>query len=117
VASKIQIVGGGFQDSLGNAVSNGTMTLRLISDQQIPSTGQTVAGVLINVPLDASGNVKGTVYVWPNDVMQDTTSYYVVNVYNANGQLVWGPQVQQILSVPSPYNLTLWIPSNVPGLS
>lgn len=109
------ITGGAFADSSGNPVANGSMTLRLNVDANIASGGQVCAGITTTVPLDASGNVSGSVSVWPNDqlvpINTNLTSYYIVNVYTALGQLVYGPQFQQVLSSPSPFNIGVWVPT------
>lgn len=119
-ASKVQIVGGAFQDPEGNVLANGSLTLQLNQDCQIPSTGQVAGGIAIKVPLDANGNVQGTssgsaIMVWPNDVLNPATSYYVVYAYDSRQQLAWGPFYGQILSTPSPFNLDAWVPADTGG--
>ncbi len=107
------IIGGGFQNAEGSPLANGFLIMKLSGDEVAMSVGQIDAGTKIRVPLDSSGNVFGTVSVWPNDVIQPVNSYYTVEAYNANGQLVWGPQYQRVLSSPSPFDIGTWIPNSL----
>ncbi len=50
--SLTQLVGGSFQDSLGNLLSGGYLTLFLNNDEVV-GDAQICAGVEITVPLDA----------------------------------------------------------------
>lgn len=109
-AAKIQLSGGAFQDALGNVVANGYMIMQLSQDAQVTGSSpevQITAGRTIKVLLDASGNIKASPaqYAWPNDVLTPANTYYIVSVYTAAGQLVWGPNAQQILSSPSPFDV------------
>jgi hypothetical protein len=113
MATKNQVVGGAFQDALGNPVALGYMLFELSQDAQVNSTTQLGAGRVITIKLDSSGNVAGTQSVWPNDALSPAGTFYNVSVYTANGQLVWGPNAQQVLSTPSPYNIGAWVPSAV----
>lgn len=113
MATKNQITGGAFQDSLGNLVANGYMTFELSQDVQVNSNTQIGAGRITTITLDASGNVAGTQSVWPNDLLLPAGSFYLVSVYTAQGQLVWGPNAQQVLSTPSPFNIGAWVPASV----
>ena len=64
MAGKIQITGGAFQDFEGNVLANGYLTMQLSHDEQeAVDPGEVVAGLILRVPLDANGNVAGTVYV------------------------------------------------------
>lgn len=113
MATKNQITGGAFQDALGNPVANGYMLFELSQDAQVNGSTQLGAGRIINIDLDVNGNILGTQSVWPNDVLSPDNSFYNVSVYTANGQLVWGPNPQQVLSTTSPFNIGVWIPGAV----
>jgi hypothetical protein len=52
-------------------------------------------------------------YLWPNDVITPANTFYTVSAYTSAGQLVWGPNSQQVLSSPSPYNIGPWVPGTV----
>lgn len=118
--AKVQITGGNFQDSEGNLLANGYLELELNQDESV-GTSLIAAGLIVTVPLDSNGNVLGTVSVWPNDQLSPGNSYYTVTGYSTSGQLAWGPNQQQILSSPSPYNIGAWIPNQMqmwnPGVS
>jgi hypothetical protein len=87
----------------------------LNQDGMVTGVGQVCAGIKITVPLNSSGNVvtSPAVYVWPNDVISPINSFYIVSGYTANGQLAWGPNHQQVLSSPSPFDLDAWIPDQL----
>lgn len=113
MATKNQISGGAFQDALGNPVALGYMTFELSQDAQVNANTQLGAGRIITITLDSSGNVAGTQSMWPNDQLSPAGTFYNVSVYTANGQLVWGPNAQQVLSTPSPYDIGVWVPAAV----
>jgi hypothetical protein len=115
MATKNQIVGGGFQNAIGAPLANGYILFELSQDAQVNTTTQIAAGFTVNIPLDASGNVVTSPVqsVWPNDVLSPAGTFYNVSVYSANGQLVWGPNAQQVLSTPSPFVIGTWVPASV----
>jgi hypothetical protein len=83
-------INGAFQDLEGNPLSNGSLTLQLTKDAQIPGVGQLGAGVIVKVSLDVNGNAPllGNV-VWPNASLIPTDTQYIVIAYSAAGQRVW----------------------------
>lgn len=113
---KVQLIGGPFQDALGNALSNGYLIFRLQHDAVAPFAGQIVGNISIRVPLDVNGFIQGTsggvaIFIWPNDVLFPANGNYVIWAYDSANRLAWdNPQVQQVLSHPSPFNVTAWIP-------
>jgi hypothetical protein len=115
VAISNQIIGGGFQDAAGNPLANGTLIFELSQDEQSPTPGQIGASRKVTVTLDSTGNVPASpaVYIWANDSLNPLNSYYRVTAYTALGQPVWGPQNQQVLSSPSPFNLNAWVPNSI----
>jgi hypothetical protein len=104
-----QIVGGGFQAPNGAPLALGSFTMRLNTDAVV-SSSQLAASRVLNVPLDANGNVSGTVLIWPNDQLNPSTTVYVVKVYTANGQLCWGPHQQTVPSGGGTYDISNWVP-------
>lgn len=121
MSTKVQLSGGAFQDVQGNALANGYLLMVLSQDAVVTDTvsKQVAAGYTARINLDSSGNVSASPaqYVWPNDVLTPANTFYKVSGYTANGELVWGPNSQQVLSSPSPFNIGAWKPniSNTTG--
>ena len=115
MAVKNQLSGGAFQDAVGNVLANGYLILQLSQDAQVNGNTQVVGGYEITINLDASGNVvtSPAQSVWPNDVLSPAGTFYNVSGYTASGQLVWGPNAQQITASPSPFDVGAWIPGAV----
>lgn len=118
MSSKIQIVGGAFQDPSGIPLNGGILTFVLSQDAQVTVAGvteQVCGGETITVPLDADGNivVSPEQLLWPNDVLTPSNTFYTVTAYSAEGQLVWGPNSQQVFSTPSPFDVGAWVPNQV----
>lgn len=113
MASKNTLIGGGFQDALGNVVASGYMLFVLSQDAQVNGTTQIAAGYTVKINLDANGNIVSGQSIWPNDVLSPNGTFYNVSVFSKVGQLVWGPNAQQVLSSPSPFDVGAWIPAAV----
>ena len=115
--AKVQIIGGPFQDALGNPLSNGYLIFRLQHDAVALNTGQIVGNMSVRVPLDINGYIRGTitgaaVFIWPNDVLLPASGNYLIWAYDSvNKPAFDNPQTQRLLSTPSPFNVNVWIPS------
>jgi len=112
------VVGGAFQDSEGNVLSDGTLSWVLNRDAYTDSSLATLvcAGQRIEWPLDVNGNIPGTQTLWPNDQLLDvwnltTDTFYTLSAFTADGQLAWGPNV---IYVPTAefFNITSVAPIN-----
>jgi hypothetical protein len=114
-STTVQLSGGAFQDSNGAIIANGYLLFELSQDAQVNTTEQICAGYKVKVLLDSNGNIQASPaqYMWPNDVLTPAGTFYLVSGYTAQGQLVWGPNAQQVFSTPSPYNVGLWTPNTV----
>ncbi len=112
-----QITGGAFQDFEGNVLANGYLTMQLSHDaEESFGPGQVVAGYPRRIPLDANGDIAGTVLVWPNDQLSPANTYYIVKAYRRDGISAWAsPQFQTVTSSPSPFNVGVWVPNNPPS--
>ena len=91
---KANIIGGNFQNPSGLRLSNGFVTFQLSHDSNISTLGgpggaQVTAGVPMSFPLDTNGNFVGGVFLWTNDLLTPSGSYYLVNVYDSSGIVVW----------------------------
>ena len=100
-----QIIGGNYKNPDGTPVSNGSLLLELTQDANINAICQLGGKSVVTIPLDNSGNVSGTVLIWPNDLMTPSGVKYIYRVYNSSGLLVSGPALMTILSSPSPFIL------------
>ena len=92
------IIGGAFQDSGGNPLAFGLLRAQLNRDAYTDNTYSTLvcAGEAIEIALDENGNVAGTQYLWPNDLLIDVwtqvaDTFYSLSAFSAEGQLAWGP--------------------------
>lgn len=113
MASEVQLSGGAFQDPSGSPLANGYLLMQLSQDGQVNGNAEIAAGVEIKILLDEDGNVQSdpAQYVWPNDAISPSGTFYTVSAYTAEGQLVWGPNAQQVFSTPSPFDVSAWVPN------
>jgi len=113
MASQVQLLNGHFQDSQGNVLAGGYLTFLLSQDASV-NDSQICAGVEITVPLDAFGDVVSSpgVFLWGNDSLSPTNTYYRVTGYAADGQTVFGPNNQQVVGTGT-YDLGQWTPNTV----
>lgn len=113
MASKVQLTGGNFQDSMGNLLVNGYLTMRLSSDEEV-NDSLICSGIELRIQLDSNGDVvtSPAQSVWGNDVMLPVNSYYIVTGYTASGQMAWGPNNQQVEGA-GPFDTGTWIPNQV----
>jgi len=112
--SKVQLTGGNFQDSEGNVLNLGYLTMELNQDESV-NDSQICHGVKITIKLNSSGSVvtSPTQSVWGNDQMFPINSFYKVAGYNANGQLCWGPNNQQVTGNGGTFDVGSWTPNQV----
>lgn len=117
-AWQTQVFGGGFCDIQGNALAGGTLEMTLMRDAASnPARSEIGAGRVISIGLDSSGNVPTSpaVYVAATDKLNPIGNFYKVRVFNAGGQLCFGPQYFTVPYSGGSYNLDLWVP--ITGLS
>jgi hypothetical protein len=124
--TKVQLIGGNFQDAMGNVLAEGSLTMELVQDEQLSSsTGQVCGGIKITIPLDEEGNVFGTSgdesepdqYVWPTDVMTPSGASYTVWGYTAEGELAWGPNYNLLVPSGATFDVDNWVPNSTGGNS
>ena len=115
VATKVQLTGGGFQDSEGNLLVDGYLEMKLSQDGRIVGVGNIAAGITIRIQLDSNGDVVASPAqsVWGNDQMLPINSYYRVTGFTAEGQPAWGPNNQQVFGSGGTFDLDTWIPNKV----
>jgi hypothetical protein len=113
-ASKVQLIGGHFQDSEGNALANGYLTMFLSQDGTVTGVANICAGIEITIQLDVNGTVvtSPAQFIWGNDVILPVNTYYKVTGYSAAGQPAWGPNIQQVASG-STFDVGTWTPGQI----
>jgi hypothetical protein len=119
--TKTMLYGGNFQDSMGNLLVNGYLTMKLSADEEV-NDSLICSGIVIRIQLDSNGDVASSSstptapdqYVWANDLMLPVNSYYQVTGFTANGQIAWGPNNQQVISNSSMiFDVGTWVPNYV----
>lgn len=98
------IQGGKFQDAGGNVLNGGSISFRLSQQAQTINDGQAVQNTTISFTLNSSGSVASATALYGNDQLTPNNTYYIVNIYNAAGKLVRGPE-NWVLAGTSPIDL------------
>jgi len=119
-SSKVQLIGGAFQDAEGNLLVNGYLKMRLSQDSSV-NTSQVASGVELTIQLDSAGNVASSSstppaanqLVWGNDQLSPVNSFYRVTGYKSNGQPAWGPNNQQVIGNGGTFDVGTWVPNKV----
>lgn len=112
---QVQIIGGPFQDALGDPLSNGYLIFQLQHDAVALGSGQIMGNWSVRVPLDINGRIQGTitgapVFIWPNGALLPAGGNYIVWAYDSGNRLVWdNPQVV-VVTGPTIYNMNSFIP-------
>lgn len=106
-AAITQVYGGNFQDCQANPVTNGYLTVRLVSDSEQTTTGngEVYSGVRKILHLDMTGNVAGTEYLWSNLLLNPVGSYYVFDLFDATGVRLWQAPLTGTIPNQATYNL------------
>lgn len=118
--SPVQLIGGAFQDSQGNVLNSGYLTMMLSQDGET-NDSLICAGITLTVQLDSNGNVASTSstpavsnqYVWGNDQLLPVNSYYTVTGFTAAGQIAFGPNNQQVVGNGGTFDVGQWVPNQV----
>lgn len=120
MSTKVQVIGGGFQDSEGAVLANGYLILRLNQDSVV-NTSQICAGIETRLQLDSDGNVASSTstpaapnqFVWGNDQLLPVNSFYRMTGYDFRGQLSWGPNNVQIIGDGGTFDIGTITPNTV----
>ncbi len=111
-AGMSQLINGNFQDANGDALNLGYIIMQLNQDAQSSQQSQVDGGRTVKIQLDATGNAVAGQYVWPNTALNPSNTFYIVNVYSAAGQLVWGPNYLLVNTTPN-FDLDSWVPNQI----
>lgn len=79
-----------FQLANGFVVANGRVVINLSKDATA-TTGPLAAKVKVTLTLNENGVVSGSPQFWPNNELDPDDTYYIYQVYNADGQPITGP--------------------------
>jgi hypothetical protein len=114
MSSKVQLVGGNFQDCTGVVLANGYLTMKLSADEEV-NDSLICSGIEIRIQLDANGNVVTSPgqFVWGNDQISPVNSFYKVTGYTVQGQIAFGPNNQQVTGSGGTFDVGSWIPNHV----
>lgn len=114
MSATIQLIGGKFQDSEGNPLSGGYLQFELSQDAQVNGNTEICAGYLVKVTLDGNGSVDTTATqkIWGNDALSPANTFYNVKAFTESGQLVWGPNAQQVTGAGT-FDVGTWVPGSV----
>lgn len=75
-----------FETSEGVPVANGYVLIRLSQDAQVPSLpAQICAGISSRIDLDENGDTEGQSVVWANSALLPSGTFYLVDVFTAQG--------------------------------
>lgn len=116
--TKVQLIGGHFQDAEGNVLNAGHLSMELVQDEQLSSnTGQVCGGIKITILLDSGGSVSTSPAqsVWPTDVMSPSGASYTVRGYTAQGELAWGPNYNLLVPTGATFDVDNWLPNSTGG--
>jgi len=108
------ITGGGYQYPNGTVCAGCTLTLQLVVDATVISTGH-VAPKQIVLTLDANGNIPANSQIWGNDQLQPNGTTYRAFLTAPGGGQIWGPQYFSIAGT-SPIALQQLIPVSNPAV-
>jgi hypothetical protein len=110
-----QVVGGNFVDSEGNPLENGFLLFELSQDGIVNTSTRVCSNYTVQISLNSSGSISSipSYFLFPNDTITPSGTFYIVSAFTAEGQKVWGPNVQNILSTPSPFNVSAWVPGQL----
>ena len=113
-ASRVNIIGGIFQDSEGNVLANGYLKFVLSQDAMV-NDSQICAGIAVTIQLDGSGSISTSPdqYIWGNDQMSPANTFYTVTGYTAEGQPAWGPNNQQVTGSGGTFDVGSWVPNQI----
>jgi hypothetical protein len=120
MSTKVQLIGGEYQDSEGNVLADGYLILRLNQDSVV-NTSQVCAGIDIKIQLDSDGNVASSTstppapdqFVWGNDQLTPINSFYKISGFANNGQPSWGPNNCQIIGDGGTFDMGTITPNTV----
>ena len=79
-------------------VANGYLRIRLNTDGSV--SGSQIASNFTVVQLDDNGVITNSPMFWPNDVISPSGTYYILEVFTQEGQLIGGPTV---VNITTPY--------------
>lgn len=98
-----------FQDSQGNCLANGLITLDLSQSAMVTSGGGLVAPIHIAIQLTAAGLIPNGTLLWGNDQLTPSGTTYLLQLFNSNGLFV-ASFGRQSIQGPSPIDFSLLTP-------
>jgi len=109
----VELIGGGFQDFLGNPPANGYLKMKINNPVEAYTVGNEViegSDVHFTIKLDSNGNCVTGQYVYSTSVLTPTCEY-IYTAYAADGTTASAPQIVTVPSSGATYNVSLWVPN------
>jgi hypothetical protein len=116
----VQLIGGGYQDFLGNPLAFGYLKMNISNPVEIYTVGTEViegSDIHFRINLDGNGNVISNP---PQNVLSTSSlkpaCTYTVTAYKADGTTASAPQIVTVPNTSAQYNIALSVP-NWPSFS
>ena len=115
IVDLVQLVGGGYQDFLGNPLAFGYLMMKISNPVEIYTVGTEViegSDLHFKIALDSNGNVSSSPaqYVFSTSSLTPTCEYVVI-AYAADGTTASAPQIVTVPNTNVSYNISNWLPS------
>jgi hypothetical protein len=105
MATITTLTGGNFQTPDGTLLQSGsTITFQLSNPAQVTGNDAQLAQDYTVTYGISAGDIQSGATIWANSQLTPSGTYYRVNIYNQNGQLIRGPE-NWVLSGSSPIDL------------
>jgi hypothetical protein len=120
IVDLVQLVGGGYQDFLGNPLANGYLLMNITNPVEIYTVGNDVIegnDIKFKITLDSNGNVSTSPaqYVYSTSSLTPSCTY-TVQGYAADGTTATAPQTVAVPNTSVSYDVSNWVP-NWPAFS
>ncbi len=115
IVDLVQLVGGGYQDFLGNPLAKGYLVMNISNPVEIYTVGNDVIegnDIKFKINLDSNGNVSTSPaqYVYSTSSLTPSCTY-TVQGYAADGTTATAPQTVTVPNTSVSYDVSNWVPN------